>query len=72
MEGEEEIGSPNIRRYVQMLKHKLFADAIIWEFGYVDTKNRPIINLGMKGMLQIGCKPVCDIFIVTILYPIIL
>lgn len=53
VEGEEEIGSPNIKRYIQMLKHKIYADAIIWEFGYIDTKNRPIINLGMKGMLYI-------------------
>jgi acetylornithine deacetylase/succinyl-diaminopimelate desuccinylase-like protein len=53
VEGEEEIGSPNIGRYIQMLRQKIDADAVIWEFGYVDTKNRPIINLGMKGMLYV-------------------
>jgi len=26
---------------------------VIWEFGYVDVKDRPIISLGMKGLLYI-------------------
>ena len=26
---------------------------MIWEFGYVDTKNRPVISLGMKGLLYV-------------------
>jgi acetylornithine deacetylase/succinyl-diaminopimelate desuccinylase-like protein len=51
--GEEEIGSPNIERYMQILRNKIDADAIIWEFGYIDTKGRPIINLGVKGMLYV-------------------
>jgi acetylornithine deacetylase/succinyl-diaminopimelate desuccinylase-like protein len=60
VEGEEEIGSPNIERYIQMLRAKIGADIIIWEFGYIDSKNRPIINLGMKGMLYVelvACGP---------------
>ena len=28
-------------------------DAVIWEFGYVDEKDRPIISLGMKGLLYV-------------------
>jgi len=53
IEGEEEIGSPHIKTYLQELKHNLGCDVIIWEFGYVDSKFRPIINLGMKGMLYV-------------------
>jgi acetylornithine deacetylase/succinyl-diaminopimelate desuccinylase-like protein len=51
IEGEEEIGSPHLPKYIQQYKSKFVYDAIVWEFGYVDTQNRPIINLGMKGML---------------------
>jgi len=53
VEGEEEIGSPNIERYIRILRNKIEADAIIWEFGYIDTKGRPIISLGVKGMLYV-------------------
>jgi acetylornithine deacetylase/succinyl-diaminopimelate desuccinylase-like protein len=53
IEGEEEIGSPSLRRYLQQLTSTIQADGIIWEFGYIDPKNRPIINLGMKGMLYV-------------------
>ena len=51
IEGEEETGSANIESYLKKFKKKFSTDAVIWEFGYVDTKNRPIIGLGMKGLL---------------------
>ena len=53
VEGEEEIGSPNIRQYLETHKRRFSCDAIIWEFGYVDARNRPIIGLGMKGLLYV-------------------
>ncbi|MGI0004186.1 MAG: M20/M25/M40 family metallo-hydrolase, partial [Candidatus Nitrosotenuis sp.] len=53
IEGEEEIGSANIGRYLKKFKKKFACDAVIWEFGYVDSKNRPIIGLGMKGLLYV-------------------
>jgi acetylornithine deacetylase/succinyl-diaminopimelate desuccinylase-like protein len=53
VEGEEEIGSVNIEKYLSKYKQKLAADSIIWEFGYVDEKNKPIISLGMKGLLYV-------------------
>ena len=53
IEGEEEIGSPNLYKYLQKIKHKIQNDGMIWEFGYVDWNNRPVINLGMKGMLYV-------------------
>jgi len=53
IEGEEEVGSANIGRYLKKYKKKFECDAVIWEFGYVDSKNRPIIGLGMKGLLYV-------------------
>ncbi len=47
IEGEEETGSAHIEEYLKKYKKKFSCDGIIWEFGYVDVKNRPIIGLGM-------------------------
>jgi len=51
IEGEEETGSAHIDEYLKKYKKKFECDGVIWEFGYVDSKNRPIIGLGMKGLL---------------------
>ena len=51
IEGEEETGSAHIEEYLKKHKQKFSCDGVIWEFGYVDSKNRPIIGLGMKGLL---------------------
>jgi acetylornithine deacetylase/succinyl-diaminopimelate desuccinylase-like protein len=53
IEGEEEIGSMHVEEYLKKYKKKLACDGIIWEFGYVDEKDRPIISLGMKGLLYV-------------------
>jgi acetylornithine deacetylase/succinyl-diaminopimelate desuccinylase-like protein len=53
IEGEEEIGSVHIEDYLKKYSKKLSCDAVIWEFGYVDEKDRPIISLGMKGLLYV-------------------
>jgi len=53
IEGEEENGSENIAGYLKKFKKKFSCDGVIWEFGYVDTKNRPIVGLGMKGLLYV-------------------
>ncbi|MFY9300664.1 MAG: M20/M25/M40 family metallo-hydrolase [Candidatus Nitrosotenuis sp.] len=53
IEGEEEVGSTNIGRYLKKFRKKLACDGVIWEFGYVDSKNRPVIGLGMKGLLYV-------------------
>ena len=53
IEGEEENGSENIEAYLKKFKEKFSCDGVIWEFGYVDTKNRPIVGLGMKGLLYV-------------------
>jgi len=51
IEGEEETGSAYIEKYLKKYKKKFSCDGVIWEFGYVDSKNRPIVGLGMKGLL---------------------
>jgi len=51
IEGEEETGSAHIKQYLKKFKKQFSCDGVIWEFGYVDSKNRPIVGLGMKGLL---------------------
>lgn len=53
IEGEEETGSAHIDDYLKKYQKKFSCDGVIWEFGYVDSKNRPIIGLGMKGLLYV-------------------
>ncbi|NDB32827.1 MAG: M20/M25/M40 family metallo-hydrolase [Nitrososphaeria archaeon] len=53
IEGEEEIGSTHIEQYLKKYQKKFSCDGVIWEFGYVDAKDRPIIGLGMKGLLYV-------------------
>lgn len=53
VEGEEEIGSVHVEQYLEKYREKLACDGVIWEFGYVDAKDRPIVSLGMKGLLYV-------------------
>ena len=53
VEGEEEVGSLHIEEYLAKYRQKFACDGIIWEFGYIDEKDRPIISLGMKGLLYV-------------------
>lgn len=53
IEGEEEVGSTHIEQYLKKYQKKFSCDGVIWEFGYVDSQNRPIIGLGMKGLLYV-------------------
>lgn len=53
VEGEEEIGSINISKYLEQFKEKFKSDIVIWEFGYIDQNEKPIISLGMKGLLYV-------------------
>ena len=53
VEGEEEIGSMHVERYLKKYKKFFSCDGVIWEFGYIDAKDRPIISLGMKGLLYV-------------------
>ena len=51
VEGEEEIGSIHLEEYLARYHDELSCDGVIWEFGYINEQNIPIITLGMKGLL---------------------
>lgn len=53
IEGEEEIGSPNIEPAIHDHRQKFAADACIWEFGSVDYEGRPTQTLGMRGLCYV-------------------
>lgn len=52
-EGEEESGSPNLPGLIVEHADKLGADACIWEGGGRNAQNRPLIYLGLKGVLAV-------------------
>ena len=60
IEGEEEIGSSHLEEYLTKYREKFSCDATIWEFGYVDEQERPIISLGMKGLLCVELHAKCS------------
>lgn len=52
IEGEEEIGSPNLAPYIAKNAELLAADAVLWEFGAVDAADRPMTYTGLKGIIS--------------------
>lgn len=50
VEGEEEIGSPNIDLYLEKYAELFKADACIWESGSKDNQERFVIDAGIKGI----------------------
>lgn len=58
VEGEEEIGSPNLALYLEKYTDLFKADACIWEFGNKDEKERVIMAAGVKGMayMELSCQ----------------
>lgn len=53
IEGEEEIGSPNLESFALANQDLIAADACIWEAGYTDPQGRPEMYLGVKGILYV-------------------
>ncbi len=53
VEGEEEIGSPHLERFIRDNAMGLHADSVIMEGGGLDAKGRPQIILGVKGLLYL-------------------
>ena len=43
----------HVEQYLNRYSNRLSCDGVVWEFGYVDAKDRPIISLGMKGLLYV-------------------
>lgn len=57
IEGEEEIGSPNLAPYLRKYKDLFKADACIWEFGNKNEEDRISMVAGVKGMayMELTC-----------------
>jgi len=53
VEGEEEIGSPSLTRFLENRFSDTKADICWWEYGEVDKSGRPIILMGFKGILAV-------------------
>ncbi|WP_026621570.1 acetylornithine deacetylase/succinyl-diaminopimelate desuccinylase-like protein (plasmid) [Ensifer sp. WSM1721] len=53
VEGEEEIGSPSLVRFLEKRFLDTQADLCWWEFGEVDRTGRPIVLMGFKGILAV-------------------
>ncbi len=58
LEGEEEVGSPSLEKFVEEHAQELKADVCWWEFGSVDPSGKPILTFGLKGVvcLELRCK----------------
>ncbi len=52
-EGEEEVGSVHLNDYVSKNSELFKADAVIWEYGGVDSEDTPVVSLGVKGMIYL-------------------
>jgi acetylornithine deacetylase/succinyl-diaminopimelate desuccinylase-like protein len=53
VEGEEEVGSPNLPAFVERYADRLRCDGAIWEEGGTDAEGRPQLTLGARGMLYV-------------------
>ncbi len=53
VEGEEEIGSPNLRRYADAYPDLFRADGCLWESGGKDHQDVPNLYLGVKGICYV-------------------
>ena len=56
IEGEEEIGSPNLAPFVRANSELLSADACLWEGSMKDEAGRPMIFCGTKGMAYVELR----------------
>src|ERR671917_737141 len=56
IEGEEEIGSPNLAPFVRENADLLAADACLWEGSMKDEAGRPMIFCGTKGMAYVELR----------------
>ncbi|HEV2093859.1 MAG TPA: M20/M25/M40 family metallo-hydrolase [Rubrobacter sp.] len=56
IEGEEEVGSPNLAPFVRNNADLLAADACLWEGSMKDEAGRPSIECGTKGMAYVELR----------------
>ncbi|MDQ1729302.1 MAG: hypothetical protein QOD33_1427 [Pyrinomonadaceae bacterium] len=50
VDGEDGLGSPSLYRFAAEHPELLAAQGCIWDEGYKDTQERPVISLGFKGI----------------------
>jgi acetylornithine deacetylase/succinyl-diaminopimelate desuccinylase-like protein len=50
IDGEDGLGSPSLYRFAAENSEMLAAQGCIWDEGYKDTQERPVISLGFKGI----------------------
>jgi acetylornithine deacetylase/succinyl-diaminopimelate desuccinylase-like protein len=50
IDGEDGLGSPSLYRFAAENPEMLAAQGCIWDEGYKDTQERPVISLGFKGI----------------------
>ncbi len=55
-EGEEEIGSVNLKQFARENKDLVACDGLIWESGYKNRREQPVCSLGVKGILYIELR----------------
>jgi len=55
-DGEEEVGSPSLLRFIERYREELQADACVWEGGGFDKRGRPVIHLGAKGVIYLELR----------------
>lgn len=53
MDGEEEIGSPHLTRFLHQHSDLIQAHGCIWESGRKGHDNRPLLHLGVRGILYV-------------------
>jgi acetylornithine deacetylase/succinyl-diaminopimelate desuccinylase-like protein len=53
IEGEEEVGSVSLARFVKANRERLAADVCVWEFGYSDHREVPLQFLGLRGICYV-------------------
>jgi acetylornithine deacetylase/succinyl-diaminopimelate desuccinylase-like protein len=50
VDGEDGLGSPSLYRFANEHPEMFAAQGCIWDEGYKDTRERPVISLGFKGI----------------------
>ncbi|HEU4332981.1 MAG TPA: M20/M25/M40 family metallo-hydrolase, partial [Candidatus Eisenbacteria bacterium] len=53
VEGEEEIGSVHLPAFLVKHRERLAADACLWEFGYLDHREVPLLYAGLRGICYV-------------------
>jgi len=53
VEGDEEVGSPKLDEFVAQHRVRLAADVALHEGGGVNASGRPLVSLGVKGILAV-------------------